>query len=113
MTTKICTALLSFLAFVGNADAEPYTAYGPGTYSCGQWLSTRSDEQLRYIDLFWVLGFVSAAGFYNSHGDLETTDKDAIMSWLDNYCRANPLEKLFVASNALVVELAQRHKQGD
>ena len=55
----------------------------------------------------WVLGWVSAAGAYHVREALRVTDADAITSWVDKYCRENPIDPLHEAAQNLVVELAK------
>lgn len=61
----------------------------------------------RFLKANWVLGWVSAAGYYDVHGDLKHTDADAIMAWVDNYCHDHPLDDISDAAEALVKALAK------
>jgi hypothetical protein len=101
----------------GPAHAVPpgqYNGYGAGTQSCGQWLASRlhGQEVLPHQsdanpnNLSWVLGWLSAAGYYLPSA-LRDTDPDAVAAWVDNYCREHPLEKLQVAAASLVDELSK------
>jgi hypothetical protein len=59
----------------------------------------------------WVTGYVSAFNNYAEHqsGDISAgTDTDGLFSWIDTYCRSNPLDNLFHASGALIRELEKR-----
>jgi hypothetical protein len=61
----------------------------------------------------WALGYVSGKNVGvglndNPHDFLQDTDADGVWSWLDNYCRANPLDNLGMASEKLVRELIRR-----
>ncbi len=40
------------------------------------------------------------------------TDFAGLMAWIDNYCRAKPLEAVIVAANALLKELRSRAIRG-
>ena len=62
-------------------------------------------QMQHYVLGSWVLGWVSAAGYYGAH--LRHTDADAISAWVDNYCRANPLNQIKDAADSLVDELAK------
>lgn len=64
--------------------------------SCGTWTTRRSDSHkfsyLRAGMESWALGFVSGSNWNSAGKDrLEGIDTDAIFSWIDNYCRQNPL----------------------
>ena len=63
-----------------------------------------------------VAGYLSEANFVGP--DLEAPDipdllkgEDwaALTTWIDHYCAAHPLNQLYTAANALVVELTSRH----
>jgi hypothetical protein len=58
----------------------------------------------------WVIGYVNGVNAYNNDGRdfLLATDPNAIVAWVDNYCRSNPLEHIFDAAHALVDELLVR-----
>lgn len=103
---RIAIGVALAIAFAAGAGLEArrqaYTAYGAGIESCGKWLEYRKSDNW-YTNGQWVLGWVSAAGYYGS--SLRKTDSAAISSWIDNYCAANPLEDLDTASRALVVAL--------
>jgi hypothetical protein len=79
--------------------------------TCGTWLAERGArdwcEHLWPDDLEWVLGWVSAAGYYNGQRGLRHTDHDAVSAWLDNYCREHPLNELYEAAAVLVYELSK------
>jgi hypothetical protein len=83
--------------------------------SCGAWTEERGHATAywRYwkpIMEGWVLGFVSGANIYvDEHPEiLEGVDARAINAWIDNYCRAHPLEPLRDAALELVKELNRR-----
>jgi hypothetical protein len=42
----------------------------------------------------WVVGFLSGVGFVGQNGDdpSDGVDADGIWAWIDNYCRAHPIE---------------------
>jgi len=79
-----------------------YTVYGSGTISCGKWTATTS-RTLRNLDVAWVLGFVSGAGYTGI--DLKHTDNDAMEKWVDVYCASHPLDDLALAAAQLVKAL--------
>jgi hypothetical protein len=78
--------------------------YGAGDSSCGTWLANRKEGNW-YTDGQWVLGWLSAAGYYDVRGDLRETDSDAVDAWLDKYCREHPLNTIKAAAASLVDEL--------
>jgi hypothetical protein len=103
-------AVLLCAASLGSAQTAPpgkYSEYGAGAASCGHWLASRNDHALHGIQINWVLGWVSAAGYYNVQGALRETDADAVSAWVDKYCREHPLSEIKDAAATLVDELAK------
>jgi hypothetical protein len=68
---------------------------------------------------WWVVGFLSglSVGFLtgvnadDDVGFLSGQDADGIYAWIDNYCKANPLEKLPKIMDTLATELIKRADQ--
>jgi hypothetical protein len=57
----------------------------------------------------WAIGFVSGSNWSSKGKDeLEGINADAVYSWLDNYCRQNPLDRFPTAVNRLAQELSDR-----
>jgi hypothetical protein len=78
--------------------------YGSGVgVSCGTWWAERRDVVLHADATQWVLGFLS--GVSASGPVLKQSDHNAIELWIDNYCQANPLDKLATAAAKLVLVL--------
>jgi hypothetical protein len=81
-----------------------FMLYGAGVQSCGTWTQNRrSQSNLQYLMSQWVMGWVSARGYYGT--PMRKADADALDGWIDNYCREHPLEQLKGAAEALVREL--------
>lgn len=109
----IITILLSFDATAkdrNNFYAGP-TVYG--VPDCGEWVS-----ETRPHLLFWFAGYLS--GFnqayssfisnkskrYNPLGELKSLDQAKI--WMDNWCKANPLESVDTGAIVLFNELISK-----
>ena len=104
-------ALIIFCGATNQAVAVnpgQFMSYGSGAASCGKWLASSHDSGDRNRKLNWVLGWLSAAGYYDVLGSLKETDSDAIAAWVDNYCRDKPLDTISNAASALVRTLAVR-----
>lgn len=94
------------LDIVALASAQDEWNYGLGLKTCGTWISRRQTGD--YYDMVqWMLGYISAAGYYGSF-KLKESEANAFSVWIDNYCRANPLEKFIVGVRVLVKELTQK-----
>ena len=106
-TCLLLCGLLCSAATLRSASRPTGTIYGVGNHSCGKWLATEHDSDEMFINHNWVLGWISAADHYAVHGGLRETDADAIVAWMDNYCRERPLKSVDDAAAALVRELAK------
>ena len=58
------------------------------------------------------LGYISSANMYepNTPDFIQGTDYNAIIAWMDNYCRAHPLDRIDIAALALVGELLAKKR---
>jgi|SRR6516165_6960445 len=105
MTTVLLCAAISVPAYA----AGKFTLYGLGNASCGKWLAEAGDPNGMFFNsmLSWVLGFTSAAGYYDVRGVLRETDSAAISAWVDKYCRQHTDDHLQDAAKYLVLELSE------
>ena len=113
---RISAALIPLLVAgamtLTSAQAVVVNAVGFQNTSCGSWTQARANHQSAEME-FWAMGFVSGASFGRQlevgTGILDSaTDAQAIYSWIDNYCRSEPLELFPVAAANLVIELRAR-----
>lgn len=88
--------------------------YGEGITSCGSYVESKNNETQRYIYLAWLNGYLSAYNQYQSsklkkfngsHDVKRGLDPQALMLWLENYCRENPLDTFIRAVIMLRDEL--------
>jgi hypothetical protein len=58
----------------------------------------------------WVLGFLSGVGFVGDNGNnpLDGVDAYGVCGWIDNYCRANPIEMIAKAAAAFYFDHPHR-----
>ena len=106
----ILASVMLIAAYV-QASAQTYTVIGQGNVSCGRWTqATHTDRYDRsWAMRSWVLGYLS--GVKNASPDLVPGDAGAILDWMDNYCRSNPLDPIVDAADALVIELRSREQR--
>jgi hypothetical protein len=61
----------------------------------------------------WIAGYLSNFNTLINDPDvpdfLKDEDWDGLVAWIDNYCTANPLDKLDEAARALELELTEHH----
>jgi hypothetical protein len=55
----------------------------------------------------WAAGFISGAGYAGLN--LRETDFGGLVTFMDQYCQAHPLEHISRGAQALVGELQVRH----
>ncbi len=83
--------------------------------SCGLYVTAR-DEQRRgkyrkiNTHITWIYGYMTA---YNTltpdtYDIMGQTDRSAILRWLENYCKQNPLKRFAEAMELLTAELHPR-----
>ena len=100
LATLALSAILPATAF---ADI---TAWGPKNNSCGTWVAERGEPGPK----LWqrearVVGFLSGMAEMQSGSDfLQGLDPNAVYIWLDNHCRAHPLDNVATALNKLADE---------
>jgi hypothetical protein len=112
------TIALSALLFVSALVARPALAeendalFEYGGLSCDEWIS-HSDLSAAETPK-WLMGYLAQqveSGGYRVDV-MKQIKSDQIMPWIDNYCRARPLDGLAVAGTALINELALRAAPG-
>lgn len=106
------SALLPFLGLVsalGSAAAEEnYELFKYGGLSCDEWIrhSTLTEAETPK----WFSDYLKQ--LYESGGYridiMDQFKSDQVVSWLDSYCRARPLDGLAVAGTVLTNDLAER-----
>jgi hypothetical protein len=88
---------------------------------CGSWLEARAERSRPNSQTLllresayreWVFGFLSGVAWQKSGDDrtdlLSGTERAGLLLWLDNYCRANPLDSMPRAVIKLVSHLEAR-----
>ena len=93
----------------------PVTTYGfPNTDSCASWTESREgDAHLRLEQEGWVLGFITGLNAFgpNSSNVAPGTTATGLLGWVDNYCKANPLDSVTAAGFKLANELKRRSRR--
>jgi len=102
-------ACITFALFVAPLDAA--LVYGYGNDSCGTWIKEHAQQSKhsRY-QTTWVLGYISGSDFHIeiNGGKQKATDANAVISYIDKYCRENPLKEVYYAAQQLVNELSSK-----
>lgn len=96
-----------------ETSAGPITVYGEATASCGSFVESKQNETQRYVYLAWLNGYLTGVNKYDSgvkayNGSRDVKmgrDPQALMLWLENHCRNNPLDTFMQAVLLLQNEL--------
>lgn len=107
MNLRYLVITLAIVGLANSALAETKPILGPGAGTCGTWTQERKETQYPH-KLGWVLGFISSYNHYMNKNIFGNADAQAIASWIDNYCSANPLDSVYTVSIALIRELERR-----
>jgi hypothetical protein len=82
------------------------TPNGPAT--CATWIQWRLPAA-HPVDKaaveYWVEGYLSGLAAGSHHDIIGAFRRDALVSWLDTYCNANPQTPLPLAVNALGLQM--------
>jgi len=115
MKTKLIAALITL-----TVSSPVFAGTTFGRRDCGQWFSDAQVQKER--NRAWVLGWLSGVNnaFNNRTPDGQTkpdflaqlNSADQIFLFVDNFCRANPLETVSAAADQLMAELiTKKHKK--
>jgi hypothetical protein len=94
----------AFTLMVGSAEAGSASLMGAGLAPCGKWTEERRHSPAHeYIN--WIFGFLSGVGYAGpSEVDpLRGVDSPGLKAWVDNYCRAHPLERIVDAAKTFTL----------
>lgn len=107
-TIKIVLLLtiITFSFITTNANALATK----GDRSCGDWVISKeqSNKGEYVINLTWFTGYMSGLAAGMNADVLQGVDGNSIMVWVDNYCKANPLQYLSSAGIDLFLELKNK-----
>jgi hypothetical protein len=102
MRFLLSAALAVALMMTGSAEATDFHMVGVGSSSCGSWTASRGGQTTGIYEQ-WVVGFLSGVGYEGTgQGDdpLAGVDANGVWAWVDNYCRAHPLDQIVMAAKA-------------
>jgi hypothetical protein len=94
--------VFAFLAGVAmNANASVTVKDAP---SCAEWNPNEATH------IIWIEAFLSGIAIERNDNFLEKTSLKKIVSWVNNYCKANPKGEVTVAGVQLSLELTAQHQ---
>ena len=99
------------------AHADVRYGLGHGLSSCGAWTQARQMHNIDQLPMeHWVAGYLSEVNLVGP--DIEAPDIPDLLKgedwaeltgWIDNYCAANPSDKLEKAARGLELDLLGHH----
>lgn len=108
-------ALTSFAAQLASAadeNGQYATLAATNESTCGTYLSARDEAhhgQFARQNMYksWLMGFVTGYDFGapETYDITPSMDLEAMMLWVENYCRRNPLATFAQAAGALITQL--------
>ena len=102
---KLILVLLALLMMSSQVYAG-WIIYGPGSQPCSRYLTVLdgyrkkiASDTLDFFDFMgWLSGFATSQSLQTDEDVLRGRNSDAITRWLENYCRENPSDDFFTAS---------------
>jgi hypothetical protein len=106
MKSKLLLPTLIIAALIVITVSSPVIAARAfGRPDCGQWI--KDTEGMKSYNRMWLVGFMSGLNFGDEQrrDSLAKVSAEQIYLWMDNYCKANPLENLLTGGENLMNEL--------
>jgi|SRR5581483_686258 hypothetical protein len=108
------TLLLGALAGAGDAATWPeITTVGAGGDTCKQWTQAIKEPSARYQYRQWLFGFISGYNWRDISKQIVPPDSTAPLSWVDDFCKANPDAPIYIAAGRLARQMAKPVKAGE
>lgn len=102
---KINTVLL-LVGLLVSTGAYSDTVTVRGFASCGEWVADQGG--VKTLDKSWLQGYMSGLAVGRNKDILVGTDDSSIGLWMDNYCKANPLKRVYEGGSDLFIELVKQ-----
>lgn len=105
---RLVFAVVFALGVTGTATSQgTFMLYGPTGMSCGSFTAFSPDDLRRHELEWWLLGFVSGAGWemIDARGPMARTDTRGLIGAVAKYCADHPLENYSQAAIVVVNQL--------
>jgi len=116
----LAALLVVYAAGAADENGQYATLAATNESSCGTYISARDEAhhgQFARQNMYksWLMGFITGYDFGapDTYDITPSMDLDAMMLWVENYCRRNPLASFAEGAGALVTQLTpdrQAHK---
>ena len=108
-------ALAIILAAAAVPSKSAVQSYDfPDADSCATWTLERAKPDFHNQEYEgWILGFITGLNAFGpNNGNIAPgTNAAGLIGWVDNYCRANPLDAVTTAGFKLADELQRRARR--
>jgi hypothetical protein len=105
MNKLIYSLLIATITFI-SINSYAISLFGDGM-SCGKWIEDRKKDY-GVATRTYLLGFISGLALGTNKDYINTIDADSLFVWTDNYCQANPTEKLNTAASLFHIEMVKK-----
>jgi hypothetical protein len=97
-------SVLTVALTVTATEAKAFLIIGAGVDSCRTWIDDRSQRNAGSLqDEQWVLGLLSGVALADASDPLKGMDTQGVWAWIDNYCRAHPIETIAHAAESFTL----------
>jgi len=96
-----------YFTVVIHAQEVQVFIVGAGQASCGKWIESKNIPQRHYQIKQWVLGFISGNNWSwagTNKIQVKSPDEDAVVAFIDRYCKNNPLQSILYGAMSLIHE---------
>ncbi|HKA31792.1 MAG TPA: hypothetical protein VKH64_01155 [Candidatus Binatia bacterium] len=112
--TKLAALLLAASSSLcGAATLPDITTVGAGGDTCKQWTQAIKEPSARYQYRQWIFGFISGYNWRDSSKQVVPPDSTALLSWVDEFCKANPDAPIYIAASRLARLMEKPAKAGE
>jgi hypothetical protein len=105
--------LVTVISIAAMSNANAFVV--KGTPDCGLWMKERKNSKSNnptwdeIVNRAWLVGFLSGLNADERNSNfLAKASADQIYLWVDNYCKANPLNDLADGGQTLSIELIKK-----
>ena len=110
MKAILSLILLASLAFGAQCKKGGEFSSIGGEASCGKFVSNYGvDELTNNIFKIYIVGFITGSNHATSRKLSSRLDSDALVLWVFNYCKANPMTPFVHAIMELDIELDRKY----
>src|SRR5262245_32593363 len=95
------------------ATLPEITTVGAGSDTCRQWTQAIKEPSARYQYRQWLFGFISGYNWRDTSKQVVPPDSTAPISWVDEFCKANPDAPIYIAAARLVRQMEKPVKAGE